>query len=232
MSARGTKEVKLAFGASPRVDLLPPEVGDRKRGAAVRRAVIMSVVGALVLCAGGYAFSSWQAIDAGLKYEEARAETSTLLTQQNEFADVRLLSEQLTTVAAAREVGAKTEIDWSAFYQRVVPTLPAGMTIESFDIDSSSPIESLAAPTTPGQAVRATDVTLVARSADLAAAQTWIVALKALPEYGGAFATSISRNDDGIYTVTVRLMLTELAFSNRFAPPPVEPAPATTEESK
>jgi len=221
MSARGGKEARLVFGASPRVDLLPPEVADRKRGAAVKRSVVFVVVGALVLCAGAYGFASWQAIDAGLKLSDAQGETARLLTEQNEYAAVRTLTGQLVAVNDARQVGALTEVDWNALYSRILPTLPADMTIDSFSIESSSPVVAISPSTVPGQVPQVANTTFTALTTNLASAQTWIVNLKSLPEYGGAVATSITR-EEGIYTVTVRLFLTDAAYTLRFAPEPVE----------
>ena len=229
MSARGTKEVRLVFGASPRVDLLPPEVADRKKGAAVRRAMVFGVVGALVLSAGAYAFASWQAVEASVKHDDARLTTSTLLAQQAEYADVRALTQQMVTVADAREAGALTEIDWNAFFLRVVPTLPTGVTIDSLVIKSGSPLVSLAPPTAPGQTVHAADATFGVSSPSLELAQAWIVALKNLPEYGGAVATSINRGEAGGYSVEVKLAVTDAAYSKRFAPVVEEPEAAETE---
>jgi hypothetical protein len=229
MSARGTKEVRLVLGASPRVDLLPPEVADRKRGAAVRRGLVFGVVGALVLSAGGYAFASWQAIEASAKYDDARLTTSTLLAQQSEYSNVRALTQQLVTVADARQAGARTEIDWNAFFLRVVPTLPAGVSIDSFAIKSGSPLVAVAPPTIPGQTARAANSTFTVSSPSLELAQAWIVALKNLPEYGGAMATSISKEEAGPYTLTVQLAITDVAYTHRYEPV-VEDAEATEAE--
>jgi hypothetical protein len=224
MSARGKKEVRLVLGASPRVDLLPPEIADRKRDAAVRRAVVYGVIGAGVLIVAGFGLASVQAMDAGARNDEALARTTALLAEQTKYAEVRTLAERADTLADARQVGAMTEIDWNALYLRLVPTLPAGMTITSFTFGSGSPVMSLAAPTTPGQVPDAAEATFVTSAADLESAQSWIVALKTLPEYGGAMATSITREEVGTYVITVRLTLTSAAYSNRFA---VEPETTT-----
>lgn len=218
MSARGTKEARLVLGASPRVDLLPPEVADRKRGAAVRRGMVFGVLAALVVGAGGYALASWQAVDASAKYDDARLTTSTLLAQQSEYANVSTLAQQIVTVADARQAGAITEIEWNAFFLRVVPTLPAGVTIDTFVIKSGSPLLPLAAPTVPGQAVHAADATFVVLSPSLELAQAWMAALKNLPEYGGAMATSINRDEAGVYSVEVVLSVTDAAYTHRYEP--------------
>jgi hypothetical protein len=216
------KEIKLVLGASPRVRLLPPEVADRKRFAAVRRSVVFSVVGALVLCAGAYSFAGWQAIEAGAKYDNAQLETSELLKQQSEFIEVRTLSGQVTSIEDAQRVATLTEVDWKTFYERIVPTLPADMTIKSFNVDSGSPITSLSQETETGTYSAAAETVFVAVSPRFESAQEWVVALKNLPEFDGAMATVVTRDEAGLYTVTVALRLSEVARTGRFAPAPAE----------
>jgi hypothetical protein len=219
MSA-ASKDTRLVLGGSPRVHLLPPEVGDRKRGASIRRAVVMSVVGALVISGAGYAYASWLAIEATARYDVARGETTALLAEQGKYSDLRNLRTAQQTLTDARQVGALTEIDWDAFYSRIVPTLPAGMTVTSFVIDSGSPTEETVVSAVPGVSSGVAKVTFVANTTSLATAQAWVSSLKALPEYGGSNISSITRDDAGQIAVTVEMILTDEALSKRFQPEP------------
>ena len=229
MSARGSKEVRLVLGASPRVDLLPPEVGDRKKGAAVRRSIALGVVGALVLSAGLYAFAGWQAIEAEAKLDTARSETSALLAKQAEFSEVRALSAQLETATAARQVGASTEINWSSFYTSVATGLPAGVTIASFAIDSSSPSVALSPVTVATRNPRVATATFTLRSPNLPTIAAWLVALKSVPGYVDATATPASIDDAGTYESLVTMNVSDAIYSKRFAPTEEPAAEASTE---
>jgi len=230
MSPAATKNARMVLGGSPRAHLLPPEVGDRKRGASIRRAVVMSVIGAVVVCGVGYAFASYLAIDAAGRYDEARAETSALLEEQGKYSDLRTLADLQQTLTDARQVGALTEVNWQAFYGRLTPTLPAGVTLSSFVIDAGSPIEDPAVSAVPGTGVGIAKVTMVANTTNLAAVETWVTTLKALPEYGGSIIRSVARDDAGQLTVSMDLTLTDVALSNRFQPEP-EPATDTTTDA-
>ena len=230
MSARVSKEAKLVLGASPRVDLLPPEVADRKKGAALRRSIVIGVVGALVISAGGYAIASWQSIQAGVNLESARVETASLLSQQAEFNEVRTLSTQRDVITDARQVSALTEIDWSAFYSEILPTLPAGTVIDSFVVESSSPIREFPVSTIPGQGARAAKITFAITSPNLESIAGWLVTLKAFPGYANATATPASKDAGGVYTSTITMNVTDSRFTKRFAPPEaVAPTEATTD---
>ena len=229
MSGRGSKEARLVYGASPRVDLLPPEVADRKKGAALRRSLVMGVVGAVVLSAGAYAFASWQSIQAAVELSDAQVETAALIAQQGEFGEVRTLSGLRATITDARQTGALTEIDWSLFYTDIQATLPAGMTIDQFVISANSPTRELAAPTVPTHGARAAEVTYIVTSPSLEALSTWLVTLKGVLGYADATATPAVTGPGG-YTATVVLDVDSQRYTKRFAPPapPAEETADTT----
>lgn len=231
MSARGKKEVRLVLGASPRVDLLPPEVGDRKRGAALRRSVVVGVVAALILSAGLYAFASFKSVEAAVQLDSARSDTLMLLAEQAKFSEVRDLSTQLDTVTLARQVGATTEINWSTFYQSIAVTLPAGVAITAFSVDSSTPIESLTPVTVPARNPRVATALFTATSADLGSVATWLAALKNVPGYVDATVTPASINEDGVYEFVITMNVGEGAHSKRFAPPEETTSDATADDS-
>ena len=225
MSARGSKDVRLVFGASPRVDLLPPEVGDRKKGAALRRAIVMGIVTALLRSAGAYALASWQAIQEAVKLGDAQSETVALLKQQSEFVEVRNLSAQRDAVSDARMAGALTEIDWSAFYSEVMPTVPSGVVIDSFLVSTSSPVREYIGTDVPTVTKPAAQVGFTVKSPDLATLGLWLVNLHALPGYEQATVTPAT-SALGAFSATVTLNLADSRFTKRFAPPeePVDTA--------
>lgn len=234
MSARGSKDARLVLGASPRVDLLPPEVADRKKGAALRRAISMGVVGAVVVSAGAYAFASWQSIQAGMALADAQSTTTTLLNEQAAFSEVRALSAQRDLVTAGRQVGAIGEIDWSLFYAELAATLPPGAAIDRIEIVTNSPIREFAAPIVPTHGPRSAEATLVLVSRDLGSVATWLATLKSLPGYGDATATPARAVSDG-YETSILLSVTDARFTKRFAPaeePPAEPPTAETAQDE
>jgi len=217
MSPRNSKDVHLVLGASPRVNLLPPEVADRKRGASIRRSVVFGVVGAVLISAAGYGLASWQALESGMRLDAAREETTSLLAEQAKFAEVRTLAQQKATIADALIVGASTEIDWKAYYEAIVGTLPAGVTLNGFVIDSSSPVDSLPVRTGPTQGARDAMVSLTITTPKLASVDVWLKALESLPGYVDATASGISSDENGFFTASVMMNISNSAFSNRFA---------------
>jgi len=228
MSARGSKEVRLVYGASPRVDLLPPEVADRKRGAAMRRALVMGVIGALVVSAGGYALASWQTAQAADELSAAQLETTALVAQQGEFAEVKTLTGLRDTITEARQTGALAEIDWSLFYADLKATLPRGALLDQIIIAGNSPIRELVPPTFPTHGPRAAQISVMIVSPDLQTVAALLVNLKSLPGYADATATPAIALGSG-YSTTVLMNVTSDRYTKRFAPPadPAAETPAT-----
>jgi hypothetical protein len=224
MSRAAKKDSRMVLGGSPRVHLLPPEVGDRKRGASIRRSVAIAVLGAVLISAAGYGYASWLSIEAGMKNDAATAETASLLAAQGEYSEVRTLSELQQSLSDARQVGAYTEIDWQAFYLRVVPTLPAGLTLTSFNVEAGSPVQDADVTALPGRTPGVATVSLVASTMSLASAEAWVDALSTLPDFAGASITSVSKSETGELLVNVELTLSSVALSNRYQPEP-EPEP-------
>ena len=221
MSAR-SKEPNLVLGASPRANLLPAEVGDRKRGASIRRSIVLGVIGAVVISGAGYAYASWLSIDSAIKLGAAQDETTSLLAQQNEFADVRNLAQLRAAIDDALIVGASTEIEWKPYFEQVVTTLPADVTLDSFVAEASSPIADLPIATAPTQAPRNAMISFTVSTPQFGSIDAWLKAVKTLPGYLDATASGIALDATGRYTASVVMNISRDAYSNRY---PADAAP-------
>jgi hypothetical protein len=215
MSAR-SKEPNLVLGASPRANLLPAEVGDRKRGASIRRSVVLGVIGAVVISGAGYAYASWLSIESAMKLSAAQDETTNLLAQQNEFADVRNLAQLRAAIDDALIVGASTEIDWKSYYEQIVTTLPGDVALDSFVAEASSPIGDLPIATAPTQAPRNAMINFTVSTPQFGSIDAWLKAIKTLPGYLDATASGIALDSSGRYTASVLMNISRDAYSNRY----------------
>ncbi|GAB2465373.1 hypothetical protein HD599_000132 [Conyzicola lurida] len=232
MSPRSAKEANLVLGASPRVNLLPPEVADRKRDASIRRSVVFGIIGAVLISAAGYGFASWKSIETSDKLAVAQEETTSLLAQQNEFAEVRNLAQQKATIDEALIVGASTEIDWKSYYEKIMASLPAGMVLDSFVADSKAPVEGIAAVTAPTQADRDATISFSMETPNFGDVDVWLKSLKTLPGYVDATASGIALDLNGFYVASVTLNISSGAYSNRYAAEAEAPAEgAATDET-
>ncbi|WP_083402812.1 hypothetical protein [Curtobacterium sp. MCBA15_008] len=209
----------LVIGGLPRVDLLPTEVlVDRRQRAGVRRAwlgvvVVAVAVGAVI------ALASASAMEADAQLAQAQQETDALLVQQQQFRDVRSIESQSDLLRSAQSVGGSTEIDWQATLQRVQDSLPPGVTITGVQIDSATPLEAYAQPTTPLQGQRVATLTIDAASPTLPSVPAWLDSVKRIPAFVDANANSVTLDaSTNVYTVDMTIHLDERAFDGKYDP--------------
>ena len=139
------------LGTLPRVNLLPPEIGERRRlkkvqtglGAGVAAAAV--VVGALTLLAMAQVDSAQEDLDA------STSRGVRLQAEANKFAEVPLVYAQVEAAEARLGQAMGQEVRWSFFLNDLSLKTPnkvwlTKMTVTQ-NVDSA---ETLAAPTTPG----------------------------------------------------------------------------------
>lgn len=214
MSAR---QEQLVVGGEPRVDLLPDEIRALRRSSATRRALGLGVAGAVLLVLAGVGGSSYLAADATNRLRAAQSQTTDLLTQQAKFIEVRKVQDEISTVQAAQQVGASTEIDWRDYLVKVQQTLPAAVTLQTITIDSASPLTAYAQATAPLQGMRVATLTISARSPQLPQVPSWLDALKSLPGFVDAVPGSVTLDQQSNeYTVNITMHINQDAYSKRF----------------
>lgn len=208
----------LSVGEEPRVDLLPPEIRAERRERTRRRRLGVGVIGVVVVMVLGVGASTVVATAAQTRLEGEQARTVALLAEQAQYAEVRAMQTQVALAGAAQRVGASTEIAWRDFLQRVQATLPEGVTVETVDVDSASPLATYAQSTAPLQGARMATVKFTAMSVALPDVPTWLRALATLPGFADALPGSVERNDtSGVYRVTITMHINDAALAGRFA---------------
>ncbi|TFC47059.1 hypothetical protein E3T26_07365 [Cryobacterium sp. TMT1-21] len=208
---------ELILGGEPRVDLLPPVVKSRQKSKALRRALGLGVVAAVVLVSAGVALASWQATIGQEQLAEAQQRTTGLLAEQTQYIEVRQIQDDVDLSIAARQVGASTEVDWKTYLEEIRAVLPSDVTIDTVDIKAASPLVLFEQPTAPLQAARIATIMLTMTSPSLPTVPEWLTELKSLPGYADGSPGSIKRSETGTYQVDLTLHINEGAYSNRFA---------------
>lgn len=230
--AFGQKETKLVFGASPRVDLLPLEIKQSRKGASIRRMLGMGVVVTLVLVAGGYGYAMFHSFDSADRLADAKLITAELETEKSQYIEVRSIASKLDMIEAAERVGASTEINWSNFLNEVQATLPADVAIRSFTVDAGTPIEAHPQATVALQGQRVATLTFSATSPGLPNVRDWLEGLKKVTAFADATPGSVVFDEEqGLYVADITLHITEAAYSLRFATEDEKAAAAAAAES-
>ena len=145
-----------------------------------------------------------------------QAQTGLLLAEQRKYGEVRQVQDEVALVQAARGIGMSPEIDWKAYLDDVQKTLPDGMTIDTVQIDSSSPQAAFVQSTAPLQGNRVATLSFTAKSPTLPVVPPWLDRLQALRGFADALPGSVVKNPDGVYMVNITMHINEAAFSKRF----------------
>jgi hypothetical protein len=128
------ESVVPGFGASPRVNLMPrAEIDRRERVSLVRRWVwaLLAAVAAVAVLASGGAWLQWSAQQ---RLEGANAETTALIGELADLADIRQISLLEAELAAFRAQAMATEVAWPGVVGRVRDAMPEDVVISGFDL--------------------------------------------------------------------------------------------------
>jgi len=159
----------------------------------------------------------------------AQEETIQILQEQSEFIEVRTVSQEIETLKSAQITGTLTEIDMPELIRAIDATLPAGVLVSTYAIDSGSPIEEFPLPANPLEQPRIATLILTATIPNLDAIQQWVVSLKALTGFADVFVSSVALNQEiNTYEAIVTLNLNSELYRDRFAP--VDEADTVAEE--
>lgn len=206
-----------ALQREPRVDLLPPEVKTSRRHDAIARRLVLALVIVMIVVAGAIGGSTFIAVQANATLASAQQQTTDLAAQQTKYVGVRQIQSQIALAKAGQEVGASTEVDWTAFLTKVRGTIGGGLSLTGITIDSASPLAAYLQSTVPLEGARVATVTIDVRSTNLDEVSAWLARLATLPSVADVSPGSITLDQSG-YTASAIMHLDESAFDGRFAP--------------
>ncbi len=204
--------------ALPQVDLLPPEVRERRRTGRLRGWLVLCLLCVVTACGAVWALS-WmeqQRVQDELAAVEARS--AALAVEQQRYAEVPSVLSQLRALEAARAQATSTEVLWQPYWSAIAATAPDSVSIESLTasvaptvVDGAATDATTAGP--PGSIV------FTARSRDLPDTATWVEQLAAVPGFSDPwFSTASITEFEGVvyYTVSAQVDIDSSAFAHRF----------------
>ncbi len=219
----------IAQTGAARVNLLPPEIGQAKRASRMRGGIVALAILAVLGVVAATALTLIVAASVQSQLLAAQEETIQILQEQSEFIEVRTVSQEIETLKSAQLTGTLTEIDMPELIRAIDATLPAGVLVSTYAIDSGSPIEEFPLPANPLEQPRIATLILTATIPNLDAIQQWVVSLKALTGFADVFVSSVALNQEiSTYEAIVTLNLNGELYRDRFAP--VDEADTVAEE--
>lgn len=207
---------KLAVGAPPKAELLPPEVQQGVKAKSLRRTLFATVILAAIVVAAGYAGATVLAVAKQGELDAANKRTSDLLAEQLQYVDARNAKTLIGQIEVGQRLGDSTEITWKKFLQDVEDSLPKGTRVTNVAAVMSTPTLGYAAPTIPLQGARIGELKFAAVSKALPDVDKWLVGLAKLPGFVDAVPTSVIQADGGDYTVAITMHINSDALSPRY----------------
>ena len=218
-------------GASPRVSLIPPEVSERQKQRGVQRGMRLGVFAVFVVVLAGVAGCWYLATMAQLALAEAQAETTTLLAQQAEFAETQNSLNAVALGEAALAVGGSTEIDWQDYLGLIQSSLPAGVTLDSFNVDASTVTENYPQSDVPLEGARVATLQFSAISPGIPEIPSWLDSLRELPGFVDAVPGSVIQREQGGYVATITMHIDAEVYTNRLTAEPSDDGTAGDDEA-
>lgn len=215
------KSGKLGIPPRPQVNLMPPEVLVGRKVAVLKRRLVWSilllVLGVIVVFGLAYLLR----VDAQQRHDESLAVADQLMAEKKKYSPVTRVLNDIDNTKESRTFVLGTEVNWSNFIYAIEAVLPAGVTIESLNVQGIGPGDDLPEGpddlTQPGIAV----MTFSANSETLPDASEWIDALNSVPGLADTNLQSSTLEDETgstTYLVSATVQVTEDALANRTFP--------------
>ncbi|MFS0704174.1 fimbrial assembly protein [Cellulomonas sp. 179-A 9B4 NHS] len=214
------KSAATGFPAVPQVNLLPPEYGARRALAALKRRLLFALVVVLAVAAVAYGVAFTTLTAARAEQTRAEQETTRLLQEQQQYAEVPQVLGQLTRAEDARRLGMSTEIMWAPYLRAVGAVMPEGMLLTQFAMTGATPMLAPAPPSNPLQKETVSALAFEAVTDEVVDTAAWADALNAMPGFHDAWVSTASAdeyNGQPVYKYTSTVRVTSDAYADRFA---------------
>lgn len=229
---------------APQVNLLPPEVGERKSLHRLQAALVAGVIACGAVVGGLYVLSDSGRASAQSKVDQAVSDGSVLQSAKTRLLPVQIARSQVQATKQSLVSAMSAEVLWSHYLDQVRLRLPDGVRLTSLTVTPSAvtaPVASAtgkagtassAAPApTPVPATGAAgaaspaalpttgtiaSVTIAGKAVDHDAVASWLDALDKIPAWSGAYLTSTTADAKGLVTFTATSNIGSAALSHRY----------------
>jgi Tfp pilus assembly protein PilN len=212
----GTVKAPLA----PQVNLLPPEIAERRNQGRARGLILLSLVAFLLLLGGAwfYAITVRQGAEQDLADEQARR--PVLMAELAEYDYLNVLADDYENSLLARAWAGSTDIDWSSQLAQILGAVPADIRLTDLQVTQGTPVSPAG---TDGTVFGTPDmgvITFVGRSSKPGLVPDLQDALDALPGFTGAWVEAVAleseaESDTVFWQYTGSVRVTFQALSGR-----------------
>jgi len=218
----------VAYGASPRVNLLPPAERERReRAELVRRWALAAAVALVVIAVvSGAVLLLERSARSGLDQERAR--TTTLAEQLAAYQDVSLTARDKALYESFRTQAMANDLVWTSLLETLRGAVPPGAAITGFDVvTTGAPAPAAGSAASGAGGVAGTGVAVPADTAVTATLtvasrrpvdqQVLVSRLQKTPGVLGVDLGGLSSESYPTYTATTVVFLDASVYSQKFA---------------
>ena len=125
---------RVEWAPVPRVNLLPPEILERRRFRRLQLLLGLVVLLTLVAAAAGTWWASQAVADAQADLDAAQAEVASLQGKQARYAEVPRVTAEVKAATAARAEAMSTDVTWYRYLGQLNAALPTGVRMTNLTV--------------------------------------------------------------------------------------------------
>lgn len=217
-------ETKTELPVLPGVNLLPPEVHQRRAAKRTRCWLVLGIAIVLALTVGGVIWAETKVTAAENRLAEAEDEHERLRTEEEKYTEVPIVLATKQNAQDAEFLAMWREINWQPLIDDLVDSLPNDVDYETITITAPGPTEGSYVAEHPLQQDKVATIDITGTAQNLPDNSEW---LESVEEIEGLSHPWISATDlDGDahegttsgYSVQGSLEVTPEAFTEKYIP--------------
>jgi hypothetical protein len=191
-------------------NLLPPEVTEARQVRAIRRLVVLTLLGVLCLGVVGYGFAMLRSHSAQVALNKEQSRTTQLQVEQRKYDGVTQIQGTVSQVKAQVATLLKNDVDFPNLVAQLRAQLPPAMTISALTVTlTAGGSQSTAVVTAPLDSSGHTHIGTITISGDgrhLTDISTYVERLSTIKGIAQPYPTSNRTADTGVqYSVQVTI---------------------------
>jgi Tfp pilus assembly protein PilN len=208
---------RVDWAPVPKVNLLPPEIVEKRQFARRQKALAVVVVATIAAAGAATYLVEGQVASAQDELTAEQARTSTLQAEKSKYDEVPRVLAQVDAAKAARETAMGTDVPWYRFMNDVALSTPRSVWLTNLTV--TVPPSGAAAPSTvdPLAPAGVGTLTVTGDASDFPTVAAW---LEGLDQVAGVDGTAISQAAGGKDKPTVAFTssgsITPDALSHRY----------------